>query len=411
MTSHGAAATHRGFPVEDGCLVLGGVPLSRLAEQVGRTPFFGYDRRQLTQRVALVRAALPDSIQLSYAIKANPMPALVQHMAGLVDGFDVASAAEMRTALDTIVPAQRISFAGPGKTTTEIRQAVASGVVLHIESRREVEEATTVGEAVGAKPRIAIRINPDFELRGSGMRMGGGPTQFGIDAEAVPELLNELRARDLEFVGFHIFGGSQCLSAAAICRMHEQTIALATRLSRDAPTPIRHLNIGGGYGIPYAPDHQPLDLTPIGETLQTLLDKVVRQELPEARIVLELGRFLVGEAGVYVSRIIDRKTSRGRLFLITDGGLHHQLAASGNFGQVIRRNYPVAIGNRIGFSEQEEATVVGCLCTPLDVLADKVVLPVGRIGDLFVVFQSGAYGRTASPEGFLSHPTALEVLV
>ena len=391
------AHTFRGFPVKNGSLLIGGVPLPQLAERVGQIPFFAYDRTRLSERVSHLRAHLPEKIHLSYAIKANPMPALVQHMAHLVDGFDVASSAEMRTALDTTLPAPRVSFAGPGKTAGEIRQAVASDVVLHLESSREVEEASKAAEALGARPRIAIRINPDFELRGSGMRMGGGAQQFGTDAEAVPGLLKELADRDFDFVGFHVFAGSQCLSSKALCEMHEQTIDLVARLARNAPGPVRHLNIGGGYGRPYAPDHHVLDLKPIGETLQTLLDTVVRRDLPEARVVLELGRFLVGEAGIYVTRIIDRKVSRGRVFLITDGGLHHQLAASGNFGQVIRRNYPVAIGNRIGVAEEEEATVVGCLCTPLDLLADKVRLPVANPGDLFVVFQSGAYARARAP--------------
>ena len=390
MTTAGGATHFRSFPVKNGCLVIGGVPLTQLAERVGQTPFFAYDRNRVTERVSELRSQLPQELHLSYAIKANPMPAVVQHMAGLVDGFDVASSAEMRTALDTVIPAPHISFAGPAKTAGEIRQAVASGVVLHLESRRELEEASNAAQALGVRPRIAIRINPDFELRGSGMRMGGGAQQFGIDTEAVPGLLKDLTERDLDFVGFHIFAGSQCLSAKAICEMHQQTIALVARLARSTPGPIRHLNIGGGYGIPYAPDHEALDLKPIGETLQNLFDTIVRRELPHARVVLELGRFLVGEAGIYVARVIDRKVSRGRLFLITDGGLHHQLAASGNFGQVIRRNYPVAIGNRIGDAEQEEATVVGCLCTPLDLLADNVRLPVAEIGDLFVVFQSGA---------------------
>ena len=399
VTSSGGSANFRGFPVENGSLLVGGVTLPRLAERVGQTPFFAYDRSRLTERVAHVRAHVPKEIHLSYAIKANPMPALVQHMAHLVDGFDVASSAEMRAALDTCVPGPRISFAGPGKTAGEIRQAVAAGVVLHLESSREIAEASKAAEALGVTPRIAIRVNPDFELRGSSMHMGGGAQQFGIDAEAVPRLLREIGDRRLEFVGFHIFAGSQCLSSEAICRMQQQTIDLATRLARGVPAPVKHLNIGGGFGIPYVPDHQPLNLEPIGETLRALLD-VVQKELPEAQVILELGRYLVGEAGIYVTRIIDRKVSRGRVFLITDGGLHHHLAASGNFGQVIRRNYPVAIGNRLGAQDQEEATVVGCLCTPLDLLADKVRLPVAQIGDLFVVFQSGAYAEDRQSGGF-----------
>jgi diaminopimelate decarboxylase len=387
--------------------------LPRLAARIGRTPFYAYDRTLLDATVARLRTSLPAVVNLSYAIKANPMPAVVQHMAGRVDGFDVASAAEMRVALDTPMEATHISFAGPGKTADELRQAVAAGVLLHVESEREIDELTRAAEALGVTPRVAVRVNPDFDLRVSGMRMGGGAQQFGADAEIVPELLEKLRSRQLEFVGFHIFAGSQCLSAEAICSMQEEAIRLAARLAKQAPSPVKHLNIGGGFGIPYTPTQEPLDLRPIGDSLQALCASVMTEELSEARLVIELGRYLVGEAGIYVCRILDRKISRGRVFLVTDGGLHHHLAATGNFGQVIRRNYPVAIGNRMQQepTESEVATVVGCLCTPLDLLADKVELPSAEVGDLFVVFQSGAYGKTASPSGFLSHPEAIEVLV
>ena len=173
---------------------------------------------------------------------------------------------------------------------------------------------------------------------------------------------------------------------------------------------MRSLNLGGGFGIPYFPGEQRLDLAPIADNLQRLRERAAR-DLPAATIVLELGRYLVGEAGVYVTRILDRKESRGKVFLVTDGGLNHHLSASGNFGQVIRKNYPVAIGNRQGDAALEEATVVGPLCTPLDLLADRMTLPVAQAGDLVVVFQSGAYGASASPQAFLGHAACTEVLV
>jgi diaminopimelate decarboxylase len=187
-------------------------------------------------------------------------------------------------------------------------------------------------------------------------------------------------------------------------------LELALRLADAAPQPVRFLNLGGGFGIPYFPGEQPLDLAPIGANLASLVERA-RTELPAASLVIELGRYLVGEAGVYVSRVVDRKVSRGQVFLVTDGGLHHHLAASGNFGQVVRKNYPVAIGNRMDASDREVASVVGPLCTPLDLLADRMDLGHAQVGDLIVVFQSGAYGLTASPAAFLSHPQAAEVLV
>lgn len=393
------------------CDAVGGIPLERLAERVGGTPFFAYDRRLLSERVELLRSTLPRAIDLSYAIKANPMPAVVQHLSGIVDSFDVASAAEMRVALDTTMPAQRVSFAGPGKTPAELTQAIAAGVTLELESETEAERAALIGDRLGIRPRVAVRINPDFQVKGSGMRMGGGAQQFGVDAEEVPRLLTRLAQTDVEFLGFHIFAGSQNLNADILCEAQRQTVELALHLAAAAPMPIRYLNLGGGFGIPYFEKDRPLDLDAIGHNLAELLADAIRPALPDARVVIELGRYIVGECGFYVTRVVDRKRSRGKTFLVVDGGLHHQLAASGNFGQVIRRNYPVAVSGHAGDKETETVSVVGCLCTPLDLLADGASLPPADIGDLVVVFQAGAYGLTASPTAFLSHPAPIEVLV
>jgi diaminopimelate decarboxylase len=389
---------------------VGGIPLDRLVERVGGTPFFAYDRQLLTERIRLLRSTLPAGIELSYAVKANPMPAVVQHLSGLVDSFDVASAGEMRTALDTPMPAPHVHFAGPGKTPAELTQAIAAGVVIEMESPTEAERVTAIGERLGIRPRVAVRVNPDFEVKRSGMRLGGGSQQFGVDAEHVPALLHDLAAADLEFLGFHVFAGSQNLDAEILCEAQRKTVHLALRLAEDAPAPLRYLNIGGGFGIPYSEHDRPLELAPIGDSLEALMSASIRPNFPEARIVVELGRYIVGECGIYVTRIIDRKESRGKTFLVVDGGLHHQLAASGNFGQVIRRNYPMALGNHMDEEPTDTVSVVGCLCTPLDVLATDLPLPKAEIGDLVVVFQAGAYGLTASPTRFLSHSPPVEVL-
>ena len=398
------------FEVVDGCLQVGGIPLTRLAARVGSTPFYAYERRLLDERVALLRSALPPQVRLHYAMKANPMPALVGHMARLVDGIDVASAGELKVALDAGMDPLEISFAGPGKQHRELARAIAAGVLLNVESAREARILAELSSKMGLPARVAVRVNPDFELKMSGMRMGGGAKQFGVDAESVPELLAEIGRLGLAFEGFHIFSGSQALSAEAICDAQRKAVELATRLAQSAPSPVRVLNIGGGFGIPYFPGDTRLDLAPIGENLHRLVDQIA-VSLPEAHLVLELGRFLVGEAGIYVCRVIDRKISRGKAFLVADGGMHHHLAASGNFGQVIRKNYPVAIGNKMDQGKKEVVSVVGPLCTPLDLLADRMELADARPGDLVVVFQSGAYGVTASPVEFLSHGAPAEVLV
>lgn len=398
------------FPLLRGELGVGGVPLSQLAARVGSTPFYAYDRGLLRQRVAALRTALPAAVKLHYAMKANPMPAVVGLMAGLVDGIDVASAGELKVALDAGADPAEISFAGPGKRDIELQQAVAAGVLVNVESMRELPVLARASQALGLPARVAVRVNPDFELKGSGMRMGGGPKQFGVDVEIVPQVLQRIAAEGLAFEGFHLFAGSQNLRAASICEAQLKSYELALRLAALAPAPVKFLNLGGGFGIPYFPGEQRLDLEPIGTNLAGIVERAAH-EMPQAHVVIELGRYFVGEAGVYVTRIVDRKVSRGQVFLVTDGGLNHHLSASGNFGQVIRKNYPVTIGNRAAAAERETVSVVGPLCTPLDLLAERMELPPADVGDLVAVFQSGAYGASASPQAFLGHAAVVEVLV
>jgi len=419
MTSHSAnkvkkqplqhAPMHQ-FPVADNSLTVGGRGIPDIAEEIGHTPFYAYDSGLMTQRVNELRSILPAQIHLHYAMKANPMPAVVNHMATLMDGLDVASGGELEVALASSTNASTISFAGPGKTDWELTAAVKAGITLNVESENELRRITKIANELTIQANVAVRVNPDFELKASGMKMGGGPKQFGIDAERVPDVLREIGELGLHFRGFHIFCGSQNLKPEAIIEAHDNTFELAIRLAKHAPGPVEILNIGGGLGIPYFPGESRIDLTDIAANLQEKLP-AVNQQLPGAEIVMELGRYLVGEAGLYISKVIDKKVSRGHTYLITDGGLHHHLAASGNFGQVVRKNYPVAVANRIQGAQMEVVSVVGPLCTPLDILGSNVTLPKADVGDLIAVYQSGAYGFSASPHTFLSHPLPGQILV
>jgi len=398
------------YPSKDNQLVTGGYTLERLVQRAGQTPFYAYNRQLLNERMQQLRQFMPKDLKIHYAMKANPMPALVQHMANITDGFDLASAGEMKVALDTTMPPQNISMAGPGKRQEELSQAIAAGITINVESEHELELITHISEQLNTQAHVALRINPAFELKSSGMKMGGGPKQFGIDEEEIPSILQQIKNSSLDFQGFHIFSGSQNLKAESIIEAQQKSLELADRLSQDCCVLLKKLNIGGGYGIPYFPGEQPLDIEQVGEQLNKNLSKF-KQNHPDTEVIIELGRYLVGEAGIYVCKIIDKKISRGQTYLVVDGGLHHHLAASGNFGQVIRKNYPVAIGNKLHSDETETVNIVGPLCTPLDILADKMTLPQAHIGDYVVVFQSGAYGYTASPHKFLSQPECLEVLV
>ncbi len=400
----------KSYDAVNGELSIGGLTASVLVDQAGDTPLFVYSTQHLRDRVGELRAAMPERLAIHYAMKGNPFPPLLTYMNAMVDGFDVASGGELELALAAGVDPHRISFAGPGKRDREIERAISLGVTLNSESEGEVDRAISIGGKLGVTPRLAVRVNPSFDLKGSGMKMGGGAKQFGVDAERVPDLVKRIIAAGAEWRGFHIYAGSQALKAEAIIDMQAQTLALVAELTEAIGTSPPRVNLGGGFGIPYFPGDEPVDIKAVGAALGAAFN-ALPEVLANTHFCIELGRYLVGEAGVYLTRIVDRKISHNEVFLITDGGLHHQLAASGNFGTVIRRNYPVAIATKYGADPQEVASVVGCLCTPLDKLSDQAHLPRADVGDLVAIFCAGAYGASASPANFLGQGPAKEMLV
>jgi diaminopimelate decarboxylase len=389
----------------EGRLLIGGHDVTALIERAGDTPLFVYDLGMIARRVGRLRAAMPAGLEIHYAIKANPFAPLVAAMAGMVDGFDVASDGELARAIDAGMAADRISFAGPGKKARELEAAIRAGATINLESEHEADRALSIGEALGLTPRLAVRINPEFELRGSGMRMGGGAKPFGVDQARVPALVRRLVDAGADYRGLHIFAGSQSLDRDAIIETQANSVALARRIDEETGARAPLVNLGGGFGVPYFAGDVALDVEAIGAALAE------RVGGEASRYAIELGRWLVAEAGVYLARVVDRKVSHGKVFLVTDGGLHHQLAASGNFGTVVRRNYPVAVATKFGAEAEEEASVVGCLCTPLDRLAEDTMLPRAEAGDVIAVFLAGAYGATASPAAFLGHPAPREIAI
>jgi diaminopimelate decarboxylase len=397
-----------GFEADaDGQLLIGGWKADVLVGEAGGTPLFVYDSRRIADQVARFRAAIPPDVALHYAVKANHYAPLLETIAALVDGFDVASAGELGRVAHLGRP---ISFAGPGKRLTELETAIRAGVTINLESEGEADWALAICEREKLAAKLAVRVNPPFGLKGSGQKMGGLPSPFGVDHDRAAGLVRRLVEAGAEWQGLHIFAGSQALHSDALIELQRDTVALAASIAEQAGQAPPHVNLGGGFGIPYFAKDQPLDVESVGTALaKTLAERP--KVLAGTKFAIELGRWLVGEAGVYLTRIVDRKDSRGRSFLITDGGLHHQLAASGNFGQLLRRNYPVAIASRFGAEPDQEVTITGCLCTPLDLLADEAMLPQAEVGDLVAIFCAGAYGLTASPQEFLSQPRARELLV
>lgn len=401
------------YSVDAGELHIGGLKVSRIIARHG-SPLFIYDRNALDRKWSMLRNSLPSEVDVFYSIKANPNQTILAYFLSQGCGLEVASGGELFQALQAGCAPDNVVFAGPGKTDGELADAVASGVgEIHIESLHEAERLSAVARQARRRVKIALRINPAHGVQGGAMRMGGKPAPFGIDEEQLDEVMDRIKSIPvLDLVGLHLFTGTQILDHDIFQGQFEKAVQLAARVAAHLQRPLKTIDFGGGLGIPYFPHETPLDLSRLGEVLAAIVSQVKRDPLlAEARLILEPGRFLIGEAGIYIARVIDVKPSRGKTFVITDGGMHHHLAASGNLGQTIKRNYPVALVNRLDDPSDATVDVVGPLCTPLDVLARNVCLPKPRVGDLFGVFQSGAYARAASPLGFLSHPTPAEVWV
>jgi diaminopimelate decarboxylase len=400
------------FVRRDGELLIGGVAVGEIVSSTG-SPVFVYDAGCIRATVQRLRDALPESFEVYYSIKANPNQALLKLLLDLGCGFEIASAGEYHQAIASGCRPERVLFAGPGKTIEELDHVVAHGIgEIHAESIREIDVLARLGTKYDRQLGVAIRVNPGEGALGGAMRMGGQPSQFGIDEEQLDAAIDRVLGHaSLDLAGIHLFAGTQILSHETLVRQYRKGFELALATARRAGNPLRTVDFGGGLGVPYYKGESPLDVEAFGRGLADLLDEIgPREELEGTQFIVEPGRFLVGEGGVYVSRVLDTKVSRDKTFVIVDGGMHHHLAASGNLGQVIKRNFPVGVINKLDQTPTSTADVVGPLCTPLDVLARGVELPEIEAGDLIGVFQSGAYARASSPLGFLSHPGPPEVL-
>ena len=410
---HVSQIVGRNFGTVAGELHLGGLAISQIIAEHG-TPLFVYSADVLDRTWALLRATFPAQFDICYSVKANPNRAILDRFVAKGCGLEVASAGELTLALATACPRENILFAGPGKSDTELEYALRERIgEIHLESFREAERVSTIARSLGIRAPVALRVNPAAEAQGGAMRMGGKPAPFGVDEERIDEAVDTLRGDTaIDFRGLHLFAGTQILDHAVLLRQYRKGLELARRVAARLSSPPVTLDFGGGLGIPYFSGERELDMGALGAGVSQLLEEASSDPLLRStRFVIEPGRYLVGEAGIYVTRIVDVKESRGKTFLILDGGMNHHLAASGNLGQVIKRTFPISLLNKMGKEATETADLVGPLCTPLDTLGRDVRVPAAAIGDPVGIFQSGAYGLTASPVHFLSHASPAEVLV
>ncbi|PMG78014.1 pyridoxal-dependent decarboxylase, exosortase A system-associated [Vibrio lentus] len=394
---------------KSGQILIGGKEIKHHVERLGKTPCYLYDRQCIENRVSHLKSVLGNEIDVYYAIKANPIQSILDWLVGKVDGFDISSSGELNKALDAGMPGEKVHFSGPGKQKEELYRSLIAGALINIESEREVEILSEISDEIGTTARVSFRVNPKFETRFSGMVMGGKASQFGIDEEEVPKLIVKAKKKGLNVIGLHYFMGSQVLNSETIINTQKACYESALNIQRETGCSFSIINLGGGFGIPYFKNEVDIDIESVAENLRHISTKAKKDFSSETRIKVELGRYIVGPAGVYVTKVTDKKVSRGSTFVVVDGGMHHHLAATGNLGQFLRKNYPISVDGKIHLSET--VNIVGPLCTPLDILATQIETANIEPGDLIAVFASGAYGKSASPADFLSHPSVAEALI
>lgn len=394
----------------DGQLAIGGVVAEDIVAEAGGTPVFAYDNNIVGSQIAQLKAAMPDGLAIYYSVSANPYEELLRFLGRYVDGFRIVSRGELDRLKKAELAGIPMTFAGPGKRDDELDAGIAAGAVISVESEGEAMRAILSGERIGKRPRLAVRVNPPFTMEDGKVSMGARPSPFGVDAARVPALVEGLIEAGVDWRGLHVFTAAQCLDDSALIEAHKAILVCAGEIAEALNAPIPELNLGGGFDVPCFDGEQPLDIYRLSKALhETLRDGP--ELLATTRLSLELGRWLVAEAGVYLTRILDRTQSCGETFLTTDGGGHHLLRATGCLLERGRGNYPIAVASRFEAPRDEQVTVTGCLATPNDVLGSEVMLPHAEPGDLIAVFTAGAYGLTASPQAWESRPHAREILV
>src|ERR671914_628342 len=391
----------------------GGVPIGRIAEEYG-TPFYLYHGEMIVERVRRVREAV--GTEVAFSLKANPNLAVCQLIASQREaGAEVASSGELVVARAAGFEPEDIVFAGPAKTDEELKMSVEEGIfAVNVESLNEIDRLAAIAEREGRRIGVGLRINPAAQLMGSQMRMGGTVGQFGIDqAELEEAVLKTLSHPELILRGIHVYTATQVFEVEPLLEHCRNILEIALETADYAGQPLQMIDFGGGFGIPYFEKMVEFDLRAFGEGFRALLDAYRSDpRLEGCRLLFELGRYLVADAGVYVTRAVDVKQTRGKTFVVTDGGMNHHLTATGNMGQVFRKSYPLLNLSRMsGLPEEEGVAVAGPCCTPLDLFGNNIPIADPEVGDLIGVFYSGAYGFSASNLGFLSHPAPAEILL
>jgi len=398
--------------VKDGVLEIGGLPVTQITGEYG-TPLYIYDGGMVEERYKRLREVLP-SFEVFYSMKANPSLALIGLLSELGAGSEIASGGELFLAKEVGYDPLDIVFAGPGKSDSELEDAIMSGIfAINVESMRELERVAHLARLVGIPARVALRVNTAKGLTKTGggsagplhERMAGGPSKFGIDEEKLERLAASWDKRTIEIVGIHVYTASQILHIDEIVENARRTASVAQRVEEVTGAPVAAIDFGGGFGVPHYEDENPLDMVELGARIEEIFESFSKRG--DTRLIVELGRYLVSECGIFVTRVLELKESRGDRFVITDGGINQFVRPA-----LMKVNHEARVVNKLDSPAETTAKAGGPLCTPIDITSSEIRVPDDiALDDLVGIFNAGAYGYSMSPQLFLSHPTPGEVLV
>jgi diaminopimelate decarboxylase len=396
--------------VEGNELHIGQFPVTGLVEKYGE-PMYIYDAEVIERQYRKIRAALPEQVEIFYSVKANPNVSIVGFLSHLAQGAEVSSLRELYVARSVGIAPQRILFVGPSKSEIELREALGQGVFcIAVESAQELGLVDQLASEMDRPCNVILRINPAFDAAGSKLKMGGAARQFGIDEEVVEEIFREAASlKCVQVSGIHVYVGTRILDHEVAWKNCQYALELGRRLQEKTGVAIRVIDFGGGLGVPYFGGEHELDVEEFGRKFRSFFSEYQRT-MPETRFIMELGRFLVAESGIYLSKVRYTKKSRGQKFVLVGGGMNHHQATT-SIGTLIKDHFPIEILNKMALPKNDKVTVCGPLCTPTDVLGKSVQMVEVEPGDLLGILKSGAYGLTASPIKFLSHDHPIEVMV
>jgi len=394
----------------NGVLHIGQTSICDLADKYP-DPFYVYDGDAIEQQMCRIKSLLARGVEVIYSLKANPNLSIAALLSTCADGVDVSSLREMQVALGAGFSPAQIFFVGPGKSLQEIESAVQANIgCLVVESRDELQQTDRIASRLGKRANVALRLNPALEASGGRLKMGGAPTQFGIDEEQAGEVIVWSRSlRNVRIIGLHVYMGTRILDWAVAARNTEEILKLTARFQESYGLELELVDVGGGLGVPYFRGEQPFDLERFAKEVNPAFARF-QQSFPGVRLVMELGRFVVAEAGIYVAKVRYVKTSRGKTYVLVSGGMNHHQGTT-SVGSVLKDHFPIRVLNKMDHAAASPVVVCGPLCTPADILGRAVGLPPVEAGDLIGIMNSGAYGLTASPVEFLSHRWPGEILV